>query len=273
MLFFWYKYKVSIVFGILVILSVIMLTFPQAPYLNNSKALFIYLISPSQSISSRIISTTSNFWNNLAELIKSREENVILRDTIRSLKDENIHLRTRALENQRLRKLLALKENLPYSTMAGRVIAQSPFEVFTGVLIDKGNADGIALNMPVVAYQGTNKMVVGKISEVMDETSQVLLLTNPFCRINALVSRSGAGGLVEGAGETNQCQLNYLTLDADVMVGDSVVTSGKGSMFPEGLLIGEVKKVGFSKSKLYKSAEVLPAINLTRLEEVLVIKK
>lgn len=273
MLFIWYKYKVSIVFIILILLSVIMLTFPQVPYLNNSKALFIYLISPSQKISTRIISTTSNFWANLIDLIQAREENIILQDTIRSLKDENNHLRARALENQRLKKLLALKENLPYLTIAARVIAQSPFEVFTTILIDKGNRDGISPNMPVVAYQDNNKVIVGKISEVTDETSQVLLITNPFCRINALIERTRSSGLVEGSGELNQCQINYLALDADVMVGDTVITAGKESLFPEGLLIGEVRKVGMSKGRLYKSAEILPAINLAILEEVLVIRK
>jgi rod shape-determining protein MreC len=273
MLFLWHKYKVSIIFVVLVIVSVIMLTFPKVPYLNNSKALFIYLISPSQNISSRISSTTSNFWNNMAELVKAREENTILQDAIKVLKDENNHLRQRALENQRLRKLLGFKEILPYSTIAGRVIAQSPFEVFTTVLIDKGSRDGVIINMPVVAYQESNKVVAGKISEVMEETSQVILLTNPLCRINAVISRSGTGGLVEGEGNINRCQLNYLTLDADIAVGDSVVTSGKGSMFPEGLLIGEITKVGLSKGKLYKSAEIIPAVNVSRLEEVLVIKK
>lgn len=273
MFFFWYKYKVKIVFILLVILAISMLSFPQISHFKNSKALLIYLFSPSQNIANKIIRNTSGFWANIVDLTSSREENVRLHATIRELKSRNNELHREALENKRLKKLLALKESLPYSTIAARVIAQSPADMFTTVLIDKGDMDGIAVNMPVVAYNDDNQGVVGKISEVMDDTSIVLLLTNPVCKISTLIMRTRFDGLLEGASEANQCRVNYLNLDADVKAGDTVVTSGKGSLFPKGLIIGRVTEVSITEGKLYKSARVSPVIDLTRLEEVLVIRK
>ncbi len=273
MFFFWYKYKVSIVFVLLVVVSLSMLTFSQISLFKNCKVLLIHLISPSQNIATKIIRDASGFWANISDLTKSQEENVLLHATIRDLKSRNNQLQEEALENNRLKKLLALKESLLYSTIAARVIAQAPGDMFTTVLIDKGDKDGIAVNMPVVTYNDDNQGVVGKVSEVMDDTSVVLLLTNPVCKISVLITRTRFDGLLEGRAQVNQCRLNYLSLDADVKAGDTVVTSGKGSLFPKGLIIGKVTEVSITEGKLYKSARVSPVIDLTRLEEVLVIKR
>ena len=273
MFFFWYKYKVNIVFILLVVISLSMLTFSQISHFKNCKALLIYLFSPSQNIATKIIRDASGFWANISDLTKSQEENVLLHATIRDLKSRNNQLQEEALENNRLKKLLALKESLLYSTIAARVIAQAPGDMFTTVLIDKGDKDGIAVNMPVVTYNDDNQGVVGKVSEVMDDTSVVLLLTNPVCKISVLITRTRFDGLLEGRAQVNQCRLNYLSLDADVKAGDTVVTSGKGSLFPKGLIIGKVTEVSITEGKLYKSARVSPVIDLTRLEEVLVIKR
>lgn len=273
MFFFWYKYKVKIVFVLLVVLSITILTFPQVSHFKNSKALLIYLFSPSQNVASKIIKGTSSFWGNIVDLTSSREENLSLHATIRELKNRNNQLQEEALENKRLRKLLALKDSLPYSTIAAMVIAQSPGDMFSTVVIGKGSGDGITLNMPVVAYNDDNQGVVGKIAEVMDDTSVVLLLTNPVSKISSLITRTRFDGLLEGVAQANQCRLNYLSLDADVKAGDTIITSGKGSLFPKGLIIGKVTDVSITQGKLYKSARVSPVIDLTKLEEVLIIRK
>ncbi len=273
MFFFWYKYKVSIVYICLIILSITMLIFPQSAYLTNFKVLLIYLISPSQEISTKIIKNTSNFGTNIVNLIKLKEENISLHETIRKLKDENNRLKEESLENKRLKELLGLRTNLPYSTITARVIAQSPNELYSTIIIDKGTSDGIAVNMPVITYHNDDQGVVGKISETMNRVSKVMLLTNPLCRISALVMRSRIDGLVEGYDQSVQCQINYLNLDADIQLGDIIITSGKGSLFPKGLVIGKVKKVNINKGKLYKAAQILPSIDLTKIEEVLVIRQ
>ncbi|MFH1783970.1 MAG: rod shape-determining protein MreC [bacterium] len=272
MSFFWYQHKVSIIFVLLAVLSVGMLTFPQASCLNRTRSLFIYLFAPSQEITTKLAQNTTGFWDNISALVNAREENTELHEAIQLLKNNNNKLEEDLKEYERLKKLLQLKESLPYSTTVARVIARSPGEIFTTVIIDKGKKDGIGVNMPVVSYYLDTQGVVGKVLQVTNEASTVLLLTNPLSKISAVVSRTRFDGLIEGIGESQRCLLNYVPIHGDVRQGDVIITSGKGSLFPEGILIGKVRNVNINEGELYKSADVELVIDLGKLEEVLVVR-
>ncbi len=120
--------------------------------------------------------------------------------------------------------------------------------------------------MAVIVPEG----VVGQILKTGPRHATVLLLTDYNSAIDAIVQRTRAKAIVEGRGE-NRCQLKYLLRSEDVVVGDLVVTSGLGGNFPKGLLVGEIRKVEQREHGIFQYAELVPSVDLTKLEEVLVI--
>ncbi|MDP3773139.1 MAG: rod shape-determining protein MreC [Gemmatimonadales bacterium] len=201
---------------------------------------------------------------------------VILLPRLPSLVEDNARLRhaltARELEVSAARETLrqqhaagALQAAWPQA--AGRLasaLARSPLPTQQTLLIDQGRRHGVSEAALVVDAQG----VVGRILEAQDATSLVLMLTDPNSRIAGLIERSRETGLLIGRG-FSECHLTYLGLEADVQVGDRVVTAGLGGAVPKGLLLGTVTRVERLERAGATRATVTPAASLGRLEEVL----
>ena len=112
--------------------------------------------------------------------------------------------------------------------------------------------------------------VVGYTFRVQNESSQILLLTDRYAVIDAIVQRSRARGLIEGLGRTDT-RLRYLKRSDDVKVGDLVVTSGLSNLFPKGFPIGTVTSIDKSRYGMTQEVEVRPAIDPLNLEELFVV--
>lgn len=169
-------------------------------------------------------------------------------------------------ENARLKQLLDFKQRFIFSSVAANVIGREPTNWSSSIVIDRGKKDGLRPGMPVVNSLG----VIGKVSDVGGTTSRVLLLTDPNFSVAALIQGNREHGLVSGTLK-GTCRLKYLSYDADVRVGDTVMTSKLSSTFPEGLLIGVVTESEESQSSPTLECVVKPAVNLSQVEEVLVI--
>ncbi len=137
---------------------------------------------------------------------------------------------------------------------------------FKTILIDRGTADGLREGMPVVASDG----VVGQLVKVTAGSSRVLLLTDHASGIAGIVERSRARGVVKGKGG-GRCSLDFTLHEEDVKVGDTIIASGIGGVFPKGLPIGEVTMVKKGEYGIFQTVELRPRVNISRLEEVLVI--
>ena len=146
------------------------------------------------------------------------------------------------------------------------MIARDPGPLSTSLTIDRGSRDGVTRGMAVVAPQG----VVGRVVEVSHTVSRVALLTDHNSGIDAIVDRTRARGVVQG-GSDGDCYMNYLNRDADVKVGDHVLTSGLDGVFPKGMTIGEVVEVGRKHRGLLQSATVTPSAALDQVEEVMLV--
>ncbi|MDP8265465.1 MAG: rod shape-determining protein MreC [Candidatus Aceula meridiana] len=171
-------------------------------------------------------------------------------------------------ENNRLKKLLELKQSAVFSSTAANVIARNPSNWSAAIIIDKGSRDGIEQGMPVVSSLG----VIGKIIEVGVKTSKVMLLTDPRFSVAVLIQRNREQGLVSGSLQ-GLCRMQYLSPDVVIEIGDKVTTSKLSSFFPEGLLIGKVVDVRESLSSPTIECLVEPAVSLSQIEEVIVIKR
>ncbi|MCM8813937.1 MAG: rod shape-determining protein MreC [Candidatus Omnitrophica bacterium] len=170
-------------------------------------------------------------------------------------------------ENIRLRELLELKEKTDMSFTVCRVIGREPTNWLSCIILDKGRNAGIELNQPVLKYAG----LAGKVIEVFPESAKVLLISDVNSRVVAIVQRTRQEGLLEGMGG-GMCRLKYLSLDAEIELGDAVVTAGGGGVYPKGLLVGHIESVRVDRGGLYKSCIVRPSAALRSLEEVLCLK-
>jgi len=169
-------------------------------------------------------------------------------------------------ENSRLKNLFNFKQKSPLRLVGARVIARSPDSWSSSLIIDKGRFSGIKPGMVVTSPQG----LVGSIVESNDHTSKVLLINDPNQGISSIVQRSRQEGLVSGTLGTNLI-MRYLPDEAQITVGDVIVTSELSQIYPKGLLVGRVVNIGREFSGLNRYALVKPIVDLANLEEVLVI--
>ena len=153
-------------------------------------------------------------------------------------------------------------------TVVARVIARDSSNWVSAVVIDKGKKDKIQADMPVITESG----LVGKVSEVGVSTSKIILISDPNLNIPSLIQRSREEGIISGT-ILGACKMRYISLDSDVKIGDKVITSGLGNVFPKGVLIGELSEIKDDPSGLMKLCLVDSSVNLLKIEEVLVIIK
>lgn len=132
--------------------------------------------------------------------------------------------------------------------------------------LDRGSADGVHVRDVAVTPDG----VIGQVFAVTTRTARLIPLTEPASAIGVRLQRSRDTGLLKGLGSW-RCEIRYLAPDADVEVGDAVLTSGLGGVFPAGLRVGTVTSVRAEKTTLGKAAELEPAADLRRLEDVLLL--
>jgi len=224
------------------------------------------LTVPFQKAITYTIEGTRDIWTGYIHLVGIKEENERLKEALAHLREENHRLREVSLSNERLRELLNFKEATPLSFKGAEVIGIESIGWFRTATLDKGIEDGVLKDMAVVTSQG----IVGRTIETHRGTSKVLLVTDPRSNIDAIIERTRAKGIIGGGG-TDRLILKYIQQIEDIQVGDIVITSGLGGVFPKGLLIGDVVKVEMGDEGFFKLVEVRPSVDLKRLEEVLVI--
>lgn len=204
-------------------------------------------------------------------LVDVKSDNDHLRAENDRLKREMRVLRGDAQRVHELESLLGLRQRLATETMTARVIAKgiSPSFRVVRLAVDQGEHAGLHAGMPVVANEG----LVGQIRRVSGRFADVLLTIDPESRVDVVVGESRARGRIEGLGERSRyrCRIQFDRADDQVAVGDEVFTSGLGKKFPASILIGYVSKIGDQEFGLHQEGEVTPAVDFTRLDEVLIL--
>jgi len=199
-------------------------------------------------------------------LTRVQRENEGLKRMISALREENNRLQEAILAEERLKKLYPLQAQHSSPAIIARVFARDPSSWFKTLLIDKGEKGGISKDMAVIVSEG----VVGRVIEVSAHTAKVLLVSDPNSAVDVIIQRSRAQGIMEGKVEEVGI-LKYVQKSDDIQMGDKVITSGLGGIFPKGLIIGTVTKVERKRPGVFQYIEVTPTVNFSRLEEVLVL--
>jgi rod shape-determining protein MreC len=266
--FLFRKYTIPtlIIFLLLSALILMSLRVKQRKGIDFLDALLMEFCSPFQKASTFAVKTVYGVFQDYLFLFHLQKENGMLKQRIAELQKENYQMKEMVLANERLKRLLQFRETLSSSVIAAEVIGHDPSSWFRSMTINKGEKDGLRKGMAVISTEG----VVGQILKTSPYHSIVLLITDYNSAIDSIVQRTRAKAIVEGKGE-NRCQLKYLLRTEEVLVGDIVVTSGLSGNFPKGLMVGEVRKVDKKGHGVFQYAELVPRVDVTQLEEILVI--
>lgn len=260
------KYQlIIIVFTLIIVL--LSLTFHSVKSSSETgifKKLVLEIAAPLMDVINTSFEELTKVWKRYIFLVGLEEENRQLKKKNILLTEQLIQYQEGYLEGIRLQKLLKLKETLNYLTVTAMVIGRNKLSGFQTILINKGTAHNLRIGLPVAADQG----VIGRIIEASWHVSKILLLTDESSKIDVLVQRTRAPGILQGSGFISH--LKYVPKTDDVRVGDAVISSGVGGVFPKGLLLGFVTSVDKKDTTLFQKVEVTPSVDVARLEEVLV---
>lgn len=235
---------------------------------NPIERVVVQSSAPFLKLITHTVRIVKGVWFGYFHLVDLHRQNTSLLKEVEELQRENSRYREMLATHERLRELLQFKEATNHPVLAVQVVSRDPSGWFKSILINKGQSSGLQLNMAVVNAQG----VVGRIVSVSADYAMVLLLIDQNSAVDCLIQRSRERGMVKGH-SSRLCKLDYLARTSDVTVGDLIVTSGLGGVFPKGLPIGRVEKAVEVPGELFKDVVIRPSVDFGKLEEVLVVLK
>jgi len=231
-----------------------------------SDALAIFT-TPVQTVVSRVNRTAFGLWSTYQDWKNVRAENRRLRDEAQRLRVESLRVSEVDEENRRLRRLLQLKEALPLETISGEIIGREWGGWVRSLTVNRGRTSRVVRLTAVIGPDG----LIGRIVDVRAGSSVVQVLTDPASTVGAHVVRTRTPGIIEGE-PRGTIRFKYMARDgAGIQVGDMVVTSGLGGLFPRGIPIGRVRAIDDRGSALFHYAQIAPAVDFARIDEVLLL--
>jgi len=261
------KIRAVVLLGTVAAVCLLLLTLQMRGHAARASDLLAVLTTPVQSTLARINRTTVGVWSTYREWKNVRAENRRLREEAQRLRIEALRVSETVEENQRLRRLLALKAAMPLTTLSGEIIAREWGGWVRSLTVNRGRADHVTRLTAVIAPDG----LIGRVVDVRPGASIVQVLTDPASTVGAHVVRTRTQGIVEGEAR-GTIRFKYMARDgSSIQVGDLVVTSGGGGLFPRGLPVGRVRAIDDRGSALFHYAELAPAVDFARIDEVLLI--
>ncbi len=239
--------------------------------MRRVQAGFLGMISPFLKTGSSFEKKYREFREGLKKLDELETDNKRLNVQNKDLSATNQTLRGLEAENNQLRKALQYRERAVFTLKPARIIARDAATWYSKVVIDRGSKDGLDRDgdQPVLTEAG----LVGKTREVSDHSATVLLIADETCKVAANVENTREQGIVKGerlsGGGAPNVGLNFISKQANLQPGQQVFSSGAGGVFPSGVLIGQVKE--FIAGGLDGHATIIPAVDLTKLEDVFVV--
>ena len=260
-------------FALLVFISVLLLGLRNTDVVRDSSTFLTQLLVPVQQMLAGVGAAGDRFASAIAQIDELRDDNARLLTENERLTLENVRLREQAIAGQQAERLLTLQRAIPFESVPAPVIARDPTGVLHSIVLGIGTDDGVKTGHIVLSDQG----LVGRVSEVGTNYSKVLLVTDSSSVVSALVQGSRATGIVRGQ-FGDALIMDWLLQTEPVKEGDVVITAGLGigdelrSLYPKGLVIGTIAQVKPAEAAAYNRAIITPAVDLRRLEHVLVVK-
>ena len=266
------RLSVSILFAILVSIAVVAMVVDRRAVLDGGRAVpgwagaVLDVAAPVEKMIAVPFDLIGDSWQRYVAIVDAEEENGSLRTRIAELEEENLQLREALVASGRLQRIAAMRERFETPMLPAELVGVDASPWFRSVLVDRGRHDGVHSGMPVISEHG----LVGLVSATSRTAAKTMLLLDRQSSIDGVVQRSRARGIVRGTG-TGRLHFEFVARDHDVRVGDVLITSGLGGVYPKGLRIGEISEVPDPGARLLGAAIVEPAVDYGRLEQVFVM--
>ena len=195
-------------------------------------------------------------------------------ERVDALEAENFELRALAsrmaglvAENARLRALLGSSSQIESDALIAEVLSLEQRSDRHRLILDKGERDGVRLGQAVIDSTG----LLGQVTEVMPRLSKVMLVTDPSHAVPMLNERTGQQVIAEGTGDRQQLSVRFISVSADIRLGDSLVTSGLGRRFPRGYPVGQISNIKMIPGESFQSVDMSISSKPHAIDHVLLL--
>ena len=236
-----------------------------------TSSILSFVVTPIQSLSSQISSSISEFLSNMMSANQTAAKNEELQKQIDELKKQLVDYQEIQQENEQYKKALNIKEqNDDFEIVPALVTSRDPNASYESFLIDKGSLQGVAVQDPVITSAG----LIGYVSEVGPTYSRVSTVLSTATNVGVINSRTKDTGTIQGTlelAQKGQCRLSYISRDSTMQVGDLLITSGTGGVYPQGQIVGTIAEIDLDPTGLSKYAVVTPVTDISSVQEVYII--
>jgi rod shape-determining protein MreC len=261
------KIRKVVLLGSLVAACLVLLTLQTRGYGSAAGDIFAVVTAPIQTGLAKASRATFGLWTTYLDWKNVRAENRRLREEVQELRVQSLRVTETDDENRRLRRLLALQEQLPLTTLSGEIIAREWGGWIRSLTVNRGRGDNVPRLTAVISPNG----LIGRVVDVRPGASIVQVLTDPTSTVGAHVLRTRTPGIVEGD-PRGTLRFKFMSRDgASIQSGDVLVTAGQGGLFPRGIPIGTVRSIDNRGAALFHYAELTPAVDFARVDEVLLV--
>ena len=272
---FSFKIKLDISLLILfLIISSVLLTFSGGRFIVDFKSVGFSVAAGTENAVHSVSAFVTDTVSAVRELAELRSRYVALSE---KLKDYELLQRSNAdirRENKELKALLGFADTIVYKNIPAQITGFDPDNLYSGIIINRGTKHGVRKNMPVLAFQGSNVGLVGKIIQTGRDSSMVIPLYDYQCYIAASVQTTKHRGLINGQGSADlPLIMRYVQKRAkgEIATGDKILASGENNLFPKDSPIGIVTGIKVHDYETYLELAVQPIIDFSRLDYVFVL--
>lgn len=268
---FWKNRPLVVAIVLIIVLVVLLFATSGHNSRENENSIIGSIIAPMQEGIYKATTGVADFFARLFSATDLDKENMQLRERVAELESKTRDYNTILKENERLKELLNVKDTVSsHDVLTAQVIAKNSGRWFTEFTVNAGSDDGIEAGMIVL----TNEGLLGKVSSVNDRYCRIITLMNTSSGVPAMVERSRDYGVIKAVEESADREagmlcLEYVSQNADIVPGDTIITSGMGGGFPKGIYIGQVTEV--SEINESASVSVKSFVDYERIEEVVIV--
>ncbi len=270
--FFSNKRLILLMLGVILLVALISYSLRDRDNVSLPEQVIKDTVGAGQSLFAGPAHFVTGIFDNVDSLLNTFKENQHLKSRLEEFAAVQAEVTDLRSENGQLKEIVGKEADLrDYNPIQATVIARNPDQWEEKIILNKGENDGVTENMAVMTARG----LIGKVSIVTATTSTVELIStqNPNYRVSAMVigGKEGVFGLIEGYdAERQELLLKRIDAEVELEVGQQVVSSGLGGIFPKGLIIGEITEITIDEFGLTKLAYVKPAANFTLLNHVMI---
>lgn len=257
-----YTWWVGIMLGLTLLLAIL----GQTGLLGPFQGLFLTAASPFENVLSRVFTPVASFLSDAGNLKDLQDENARLRVENEGLRNKVTNLQQDAQQIDELKKALNIQQAAGSDTKLAASVVGRDSSSFTDVVsIDRGSSSGVKVGMVVLSAQGS---LLGTVTKTLPDAAFIRLITDTKSKVNAQVVESRADGIVRGSPGRG---LTFDLSQAEIKVGDTVVTSGLGGNYPKDIPIGRVSDVSGTAQDIFRKVQVEPLVRFSTTNTVLVL--